>query len=390
MLIDTGQLCRGQKRMSDETRTGSKRSPGRSEADDPGEAKTRSGIVASPRQVTKMAGINHKKQKEHSMPLPIVPLIGAGASLAGGIASNASTARQNSLNRQWQERVYERQRKDALTDRDFENFYNSPAEQMKRLKEAGLNPNLVYGNGNATEASASARSSNMGSPEFRPANWTAAASGLSSSFMDIYDMQQKQAQTDNVKAATDLARQQLVTEGLRQAQIAAGTAKTSVDTESSKFGLDLARDLRDTSLEAAKANLQHTVSQINKANAETTRTGVETGISLARNEREALMNAQNLKKGLEEILQIRANTAKSYAEKSHIEQVILNLKKDETLKQLDINLRKLGINPSDPTWQRAAAQFVKQVVDMKPEEIRQGLKEAIKNFLPGGGFGIIK
>lgn len=28
-----------------------------------------------------------------------------------------------------------------------ENAYNTPAEQMKRLQEAGLNPNLVYGNG---------------------------------------------------------------------------------------------------------------------------------------------------------------------------------------------------------------------------------------------------
>lgn len=30
------------------------------------------------------------------------------------------------------------------------NKYNAPAEQMERLKNAGLNPNLVYGNGGAT------------------------------------------------------------------------------------------------------------------------------------------------------------------------------------------------------------------------------------------------
>lgn len=30
------------------------------------------------------------------------------------------------------------------------NAYNTPAEQMKRLREAGLNPNLVYGGGSAT------------------------------------------------------------------------------------------------------------------------------------------------------------------------------------------------------------------------------------------------
>ena len=30
------------------------------------------------------------------------------------------------------------------------NLYNSPLQQMERLREAGLNPNLVYGNGSAT------------------------------------------------------------------------------------------------------------------------------------------------------------------------------------------------------------------------------------------------
>lgn len=38
---------------------------------------------------------------------------------------------------------------------DKQNEYNKPINQMKRLEEAGLNPNLVYGNGNAVMASAS-------------------------------------------------------------------------------------------------------------------------------------------------------------------------------------------------------------------------------------------
>lgn len=36
------------------------------------------------------------------------------------------------------------------------NQYNSPVEQMARLKEAGLNPNLVYGNGSVTGNTSSA------------------------------------------------------------------------------------------------------------------------------------------------------------------------------------------------------------------------------------------
>lgn len=32
---------------------------------------------------------------------------------------------------------------------DAQNLYNSPAEQLKRFKDAGLNPNLIYGQGSA-------------------------------------------------------------------------------------------------------------------------------------------------------------------------------------------------------------------------------------------------
>lgn len=36
--------------------------------------------------------------------------------------------------------LYEQKRKDYVKDRDYENKYNSPVEQVKRLKAAGLNP----------------------------------------------------------------------------------------------------------------------------------------------------------------------------------------------------------------------------------------------------------
>ena len=31
----------------------------------------------------------------------------------------------------------------------MQNEYNTPANQMKRLQDAGLNPNLIYGSGSA-------------------------------------------------------------------------------------------------------------------------------------------------------------------------------------------------------------------------------------------------
>ena len=42
-----------------------------------------------------------------------------------------------------------RQNKQARKLLDYQNWYNSPAQQMYRFKQAGLNPNLIYGQGNA-------------------------------------------------------------------------------------------------------------------------------------------------------------------------------------------------------------------------------------------------
>lgn len=50
---------------------------------------------------------------------------------------------------------YDRQLADEAYQRDvamwnMQNAYNTPAQQMQRLNQAGLNPNLVYGSGNVT------------------------------------------------------------------------------------------------------------------------------------------------------------------------------------------------------------------------------------------------
>jgi hypothetical protein len=52
---------------------------------------------------------------------------------------------QNRWNRKYNERMYDKQRQHALEDWQRAADYNSPQAQMQRYKEAGLNPNLIYG-----------------------------------------------------------------------------------------------------------------------------------------------------------------------------------------------------------------------------------------------------
>lgn len=72
-----------------------------------------------------------------------------GAGMFAAIGQNAMGAwlqqQWNKMSMEFQEKMYGIQRQHAIEDRDYQNTYNSPVEQMKRLKDANLNPFLIYG-----------------------------------------------------------------------------------------------------------------------------------------------------------------------------------------------------------------------------------------------------
>lgn len=80
---------------------------------------------------------------------------------------------------------------------DLQNEYNLPKNQMKRLRDAGLNPNLVYGNGATT---LSADSGNVS-----PANVTPASGsfGIISKMQALNSIKQQDANIEQTKASTD-------------------------------------------------------------------------------------------------------------------------------------------------------------------------------------------
>lgn len=75
------------------------------------------------------------------MAFPAAAVIGAGASLIGGVFGNRSRKREAERQRQFSESMWNKQ-----------NAYNTPKMQMERLKAAGLNPALMYGQGNVGNA----------------------------------------------------------------------------------------------------------------------------------------------------------------------------------------------------------------------------------------------
>ena len=133
------------------------------------------------------------------------------------------------------------------------NAYNSPIQQMQRLREAGLNPNLIYGNG-ATHTAQSAPAAKV--PEVQ--NELASLGQINAvPILSMYqDMQVKKAQMDNIQKQMEYTDSKIINEGLK-------AISTSVSTEKNQFSLGQARRLADSQFETAMANLEKIKQDVN-------------------------------------------------------------------------------------------------------------------------------
>lgn len=119
--------------------------------------------------------------------------IGAGATLLGTAGSAVATGKLNKKTRKWNEKMWHAQ-----------NAYNLPEAQMERFKQAGLNPNLIYGQGSSGNAA-------------QPPSWSPSApdlSGIGGAVGKFFQTKLQQGQlerqrTENAILATDLESKKL-------------------------------------------------------------------------------------------------------------------------------------------------------------------------------------
>lgn len=170
-------------------------------------------------------------------------MIGANAQRQANIQNMQLAKYQNNWQTAENEKAYAR----SVEMWNMQNQYNSPTAQMSRLRQAGLNPNLVYGSGVTGNSAGSA-------PQYQPAKiqratmepyrgWNLGLSDAASMYMA---MRQNKAQVENMEAQNKLIKEQARTEGIRQGNIAMSTARSG-------FDLNLARELRNVSIDRAIA-----------------------------------------------------------------------------------------------------------------------------------------
>lgn len=256
-----------------------------------------------------------------------------------------------------------RQRKFAIDMWNMQNEYNTPAMQMQRFKDAGLNPNLIYGQGNAGNAGAVA-TPELRAPEFGKAISGAIPAGLQA-LTEFTNVDMKIAQTDNLKA------QQLVLQNEAMLK-AAQTYDTLTSGDRKKFDLDQEILLKDVSADFRRESLRQL------------RTNIQ--LSINKDAREAAATSQSIEESFNRILNMQVVREKDAEEIQRIKQNIQILKQQGVLNQIEINLRKAGINPNSGVWEKAVGAILSNSIkaDFSKEDIQQlgkKIKDGIWNWI---------
>ncbi|AXH75557.1 MAG: DNA pilot protein [Microviridae sp.] len=269
----------------------------------------------------------------------LLPLIGGViAGTSSLITDKINYNRQKKVNEQnRQENAYwnQQQRQWAIEDRAYENAYNSPAQQMQRLKEAGLNPHLVYGNG----VTASSAKTNNASPSAGTAEATQMPQGIFAGFLDAV---MKLVQTDNLRAQRELLEEQKTLTRVNADKATAETGLINWNEQRSRGMYDLDREKTQADIERTKASTDFTLSANERANVEL--------------ELKKVKQAAELRQIASNIITQRINNAKTEQERINLEAQLAKLKNETEFNKM---LMDAGINPSGGTGQITASMLTK-------------------------------
>lgn len=270
----------------------------------------------------------------------VAQAVGAGAETGGNIGMYY-------LQRHHAKLDYERNRRDALSDFHMANRYNSPEEQMNRLREAGLNPHLVYGKG-ADQAAVQMKGPNLDTP-IAP---KVAPVDINRAKQMGQMLQVEKAQTDNVLQDTknkelqgDLLKAQTNQTNMQTANIAENTART-------RFDLQQANELKDSVL--TRARLEN---EMLETNISQTLSNME--IAQVKSASDKAVAIQNIAESRARILTMKLQNAQLPLQRQKLQQEIdmlkmnvMNADLDRRIKNIELDLRKEGINPNDATWSK--------------------------------------
>jgi hypothetical protein len=246
---------------------------------------------------------------------------------------------QNKLNTEEENRRRVQDREWALEDLESARHYNDPKQQMNRYRQAGLNPNLIYGKGadSTTMMARGVTSSSVNRPA--PQNTYNPGQGIQT----YLAVKQTQAMTDNVYQQIALAKAE---EQLKQLSASNMAIKNAYDQNS----LEQARKLNDSVI--LKANLENQYTQL------------KMDLDTFKNTREEVAQTKNLEMTTQQIIteqlkqkNLQLQNATLPLQKKYLQEQIdmlqtqeANAKKEGLIKDFEIKMNKAGISKDSPWY----------------------------------------
>lgn len=272
---------------------------------------------------------------------PVSPqlIAAAGESSANLLMSHLT----NVKNRKFTREMYKRQREDALADWSMTNEYNSPRAQMQRYQEAGLNPHLIYGQSNegATVRSSSSSGGQASAPE-------------SGGVMRYQSLVSAKAQQDLTAKALQMQDSEIKLKEAQTMATIANSELTEVQKRAALLELGIKSDLRDTTIEFKKWELEDLKTRQNATQAEIRRA----------NE----LHPGNLKNQILDQLNKAKQNSKMDKEIAYIEAMIKKVNNDvelaNKLSEYDRKLIDKGINPKNPGMMRMLQEILGNLFDL--------------------------
>lgn len=262
--------------------------------------------------------------------------VAAGASLLGGLFSSKGQKSANKANLEQQRLANQGnidlanlQYQNDINMWNKQNAYNTPSAQMQRYIDAGLNPNLIYGQGSSGNASSSPQfhAPTLGAYTGQRDALTGGISTAMQSFMNLAQRENLLAQNDNLLAQNDAIRQNTLNATIEATGLAMRNARSELEYK-------MAQDTYSYSVEAAKLGVRNLEASINNTYADT-----ENKL-LGAEQKRLDIKFDDLRRDLTaaQIDNLRESTAK--------------LMQDRDFASFEQDLKRIGIYPNDALFNR--------------------------------------
>jgi hypothetical protein len=290
--------------------------------------------------------------------MPISPSeaasIQAGADVAGAAINAWSGASQNKKQREWASNMYAQQRDDNIVFWNMQNQYNSPENQMRMYKEAGLNPNLIYGNGQFTKAD-SLRAPDAKMPQQTVPQWGDIGNAVGPAINTYYNVQKQQQdltigaqQLQNLKANEELTKYKSLSEILKPDYLKALTGKTNLSTEQD-------REKFQYLLEGMQLTNNNIRQRTKQAEAQTTYLGTSNSVMAQENDRRNKMVASTTSLNIAKSVELAAKTAHTYESINNLKAVQRLVNSQAFVQEMEGFYRAAGTSFSDGAVGRTIA-----------------------------------